>query len=141
MQSLIKDSDTSVGSIRACASSFSDSLLGGEHHIFLEPTMTVEVDVPTKYVGDVLSDLTVKRRGKITDIAARDETGRSCVTVLVPFAEMLGYATSLRSMTQGVYYCIELVAGYFNCWRIGEALFSMEFAEYSITDKSIVDKF
>ena len=101
VKSLIKDNDTSIGSIRACAATMCDGLLRGEHHEFLEPTMNVEVDVPAKYVGDVLSDLTVKRRGRIKDIIARDEIGRSSVTVHVPFAEMLGYATTLRSITQG----------------------------------------
>ncbi len=66
--------------------------------VLLEPVMRVEVVVPEEYMGDIMSDLT-GRRGKITSIEARG--GTQIVNARVPLSEMFGYATDLRSRTQG----------------------------------------
>ena len=66
--------------------------------ILLEPVMRVEVVVPEEYMGDVMGDLN-GRRGRIKSMEARG--GTQLVTAFVPLAEMFGYATDLRSRTQG----------------------------------------
>lgn len=66
--------------------------------IILEPAMKVEVTVPENYMGDVIGDLN-SRRGKIQDMEGR--LNLQVITAKVPLAEMFGYATSLRSLTQG----------------------------------------
>ncbi len=66
--------------------------------ILLEPVMKVVVTTPEPNMGDVIGDLNSKR-AKIQDM--EDITGRKVVTAFVPLAEMFGYATQLRSMTQG----------------------------------------
>jgi len=64
----------------------------------LEPIVKVEVVLPEEYLGDVIGSLN-SRRGKILNMEAR--TGSQIVTANVPLAEMFGYTTDLRSMTQG----------------------------------------
>jgi elongation factor G len=64
----------------------------------LEPTMKVEVTVPENYMGEVIGDLN-SRRGKINAMDSRGNL--QVITAHVPLAEMFGYATSLRSLTQG----------------------------------------
>jgi elongation factor G len=64
----------------------------------LEPVMQVEVVVPNEYMGEVLGDLN-GRRGRIRGM--EDRAGAKVVLVHVPLAEMFGYATDLRSRTQG----------------------------------------
>ncbi|NIV03666.1 elongation factor G [Candidatus Saccharibacteria bacterium] len=66
--------------------------------ILLEPIMEVEVVVPEEYLGDVIGDLN-GRRGKVSGILPRKDA--QVVQASVPLAEMFGYATSLRSNTQG----------------------------------------
>jgi elongation factor G len=66
--------------------------------VILEPVMSVEVVVPPEYMGDVIGDLN-SRRGKIRGM--EDRAGAKVVTAHVPLAEMFGYATDLRSRTQG----------------------------------------
>jgi len=66
--------------------------------VLLEPLMSVEVVTPEEYMGDVIGDLN-SRRGKITHLEAR--AGAQQISSFVPLAEMFGYATQLRSMTQG----------------------------------------
>ncbi|MDH5174183.1 MAG: elongation factor G [Elusimicrobiota bacterium] len=66
--------------------------------VLLEPVMKLEVVVPENYLGDVLDDLNV-RRTRITKIDRRSQMG--IVDGFAPLAEMFGYATSLRSLTQG----------------------------------------
>ncbi|MDD2672628.1 MAG: elongation factor G [Syntrophales bacterium] len=68
------------------------------HPILLEPIMSVEVVAPKEYMGDVIGSLS-SRRGKIVSIESR--TGSEAVNAEVPLAEMFGYATDLRSKTQG----------------------------------------
>ena len=64
----------------------------------LEPVMGVEVIVPEQYMGDVIGDLN-SRRGKIDQMEPRDKA--RVIKAFVPLAEMFGYATDLRSQTQG----------------------------------------
>ena len=66
--------------------------------IILEPIMKVEVTVPEEYMGDVMGDLNSKR-GRIQQMS--DRGNAKIINALVPLAEMFGYATNLRSMTQG----------------------------------------
>ena len=68
------------------------------HPILLEPIMSVEVVVPKEYLGDVISSLS-SRRGKIVSIESRP--GSEAINAEVPLGEMFGYATDLRSKTQG----------------------------------------
>lgn len=84
--------------------------------VLLEPIMKVEVETPDEYMGDVMGDLN-SRRGKILGMEAKGTV--QTINAEVPLAEMLGYATSLRSMTKGR-------AGY-----------SMEFEKYSEVPKHI----
>ena len=66
--------------------------------VLLEPVMKVDVIVPDDYLGNVIGDLT-SRRGMVQGQESR--TGATQVTAHVPLAEMFGYATDLRSRTQG----------------------------------------
>ncbi len=66
--------------------------------VLLEPVMRVEVVVPEEYMGDIMGDLN-SRRGRIQSMEARG--GTQIVTARVPLSEMFGYATDLRSSTQG----------------------------------------
>ncbi len=66
--------------------------------VLLEPVMKVEVVVPEEYMGDVLGDLNA-RRGRVEGMEAR--AGAQVIEARVPLAEMFGYATDLRSKTQG----------------------------------------
>ena len=68
------------------------------HPVLLEPVMRVEVVVPEEYMGDIMGDIN-SRRGKITAMEARG--GTQIVRSRVPLSEMFGYATDLRSRTQG----------------------------------------
>ena len=78
--------------------------------VLLEPIMMVEVDTPEKYMGDVMGDLS-SRRGRILGMETKGD--RQIIKSEVPLSEMLGYATSLRSMTQGrTGYSME-----FECYR------------------------
>ena len=87
--------------------------------ILLEPVMKVEVLVPQDFMGDVIGDLN-SRRGKVQGIKAR--VGSQAVEAMVPLGEMFGYATSLRSKTQG------------------RATYSMEFAQYEPVPKQLADQ-
>ncbi len=66
--------------------------------VLLEPIMEVEVTTPEEFMGDVIGDLN-KRRGRVQGMEARGNA--QVIKALVPLAEMFGYATDLRSMTQG----------------------------------------
>lgn len=87
--------------------------------ILLEPIMDVEVVTPEEYLGDVMGDLN-SRRGKIEGFSARKDA--QVIKSIVPLAEMFGYATILRSMTQG------------------RAIYTMQFAYYSEVPKSIAEE-
>jgi elongation factor G len=66
--------------------------------VILEPQMKVEVEVPEEFMGDVIGDVS-KRRGQVNGMD--DRAGNKIVNAFVPLAEMFGYSTDLRSMTQG----------------------------------------
>jgi len=68
------------------------------HPVLLEPIMSVEVVVPEEYMGDVISDLNA-RRGRVEGMELRGTT--QIIRASVPLSEMFGYATELRSRTQG----------------------------------------
>jgi elongation factor G len=85
----------------------------------LEPIMAVEVVTPEEYMGDVMGDLN-SRRGKIVGMSPRKDA--QVIKSLVPLAEMFGYSTILRSMTQG------------------RAIYSMELSHYDEAPKSISDQ-
>jgi elongation factor G len=68
------------------------------HPVLLEPVMRVEVVVPEEYMGDVIGDIT-SRRGHLQSMEARG--GSQVINSRVPLSEMFGYATDLRSRTQG----------------------------------------
>ncbi|MGO9117178.1 MAG: elongation factor G [Desulfomonilaceae bacterium] len=87
--------------------------------ILLEPIMDVEVVTPGEFLGDVLGDLTA-RRGKILGMESR--SGIQTVGVRVPLARMFGYATDLRSLTQG------------------RATFTMQFSHYEPAPQSVTEK-
>jgi elongation factor G len=64
----------------------------------LEPVMSVEVVVPEEYMGDVIGDLN-SRRGRIEGLELRGTS--QIIKSMVPLAQMFGYATDMRSLTQG----------------------------------------
>ena len=66
--------------------------------VLLEPMMKVEITVPEEYMGDVIGDVN-SRRGRMEGMEAVN--GAQIIRAFVPLAEMFGYATSLRSRTQG----------------------------------------
>ena len=66
--------------------------------VIMEPIMKVSVIVPEEYMGDVIGDLN-SRRGQIQGMEAR--TGAQQIDAFVPLSEMFGYATDMRSRTQG----------------------------------------
>jgi elongation factor G len=68
------------------------------HPVLLEPVMSVEIVVPEEYMGDVIGDIN-SRRGRIEGMELRG--GSQIIRAMVPLAEMFGYATDIRSRTQG----------------------------------------
>ncbi|MEM1278468.1 MAG: elongation factor G [Cyanobacteria bacterium P01_H01_bin.152] len=86
--------------------------------VLLEPTMKVEVEVPEDFLGDVIGDLNA-RRGHIEGMGS--EEGITKVTAKVPLAEMFGYATDIRSKTQG------------------RGIFSMEFSHYEEVPRTVAE--
>jgi len=87
--------------------------------VLLEPMMKVEVIIPEEYMGDIMGDIT-SRRGRVEGMEARGNA--QVVRAMVPLAEMFGYATSLRSNTQG------------------RGVFSMVFDHYEDVPKSISEE-
>lgn len=87
--------------------------------VLLEPMMKVEVTVPDEYLGDVMGDIS-SRRGNLTGTEMRN--GIMAVNAYIPLSEMFGYATDLRSKTQG------------------RGNFSMQFDHYSEIPKSLAEK-
>jgi elongation factor G len=67
--------------------------------ILLEPVMKVEVTAPDDYTGDIIGNL-ASRRGEVKGMEPRGE-GASSIRATVPLANMFGYATDIRNMTQG----------------------------------------
>ncbi|WP_280772123.1 elongation factor G [Salipaludibacillus daqingensis] len=87
--------------------------------VLLEPLMKVEVVMPEEYMGDIMGDIT-SRRGRVEGMEARGNA--QTVRAMVPLAEMFGYATSLRSNTQG------------------RGTYSMHFDHYEEVPKSISEE-
>jgi elongation factor G len=87
--------------------------------VLLEPIMDVEVTTPEEYLGDVMGDLN-SRRGKIEGFTPRRDA--QVIKATAPLSEMFGYATRLRSMTQG------------------RAIYTMQFAHYSPVPKSVAEE-
>jgi len=87
--------------------------------VLLEPIMKVEVVLPDEYMGDIIGDLN-SRRGRIEGMEARP--GTQIVKALVPLSSMFGYATDMRSRTQG------------------RATYTMHFAHYEEVPKQIADE-
>jgi elongation factor G len=86
--------------------------------VLLEPMMKVEVEVPENFLGDVMGDLN-SRRGQIEGMGS--DQGLAKVTAKVPLAEMFGYATDIRSKTQG------------------RGIFSMEFSHYDEVPRNVAE--
>ena len=86
--------------------------------VLLEPMMKVEVEAPEDFLGDVMGDLN-SRRGQIEGMGSED--GITTVTSRVPLAEMFGYATDIRSKTQG------------------RGSFSMEFSQYEEVPRNVAE--
>ena len=87
--------------------------------VILEPVMAVEAVTPEQYMGDVIGDLNSKR-GQVNEMT--DRANAKVISAEVPLSEMFGYATALRSMTQG------------------RASYSMEFKQYQEVPKSVAEE-
>ncbi|MDD3594736.1 MAG: elongation factor G [Candidatus Gastranaerophilales bacterium] len=89
--------------------------------VILEPIMKVEIEVPEDFLGDVIGDIS-SRRGRIEGMGAIEGAGIQKVNAMVPLAEMFGYATDIRSKTQG------------------RGTFSMEFSNYEQVPTNIKEE-
>lgn len=87
--------------------------------VLLEPIMKVEIETPEEYMGDVIGDVN-RRRGMVVGMED-NPSGSKMIKAEIPLAEMFGYATDLRSITQG------------------RATYAMEFKKYAETPKSIAE--
>ncbi|MCZ6777852.1 MAG: elongation factor G [Acidobacteria bacterium] len=87
--------------------------------VLLEPVMAVEAVTPQEFMGDVIGDLN-SRRGRVQDMESR--AGTQIIKAIVPLSEMFGYATDLRSLTQG------------------RATYTMHFSRYEETPKNISEE-
>ncbi|WP_213179851.1 elongation factor G [Enterococcus lactis] len=93
------DVDSNETAFRVAASMALRAAAKKANPVILEPIMAVEVVIPEDYLGDVMGHVTA-RRGRVEGMEAR-AGGQQVVRAMVPFAEMFGYATTLRSATQG----------------------------------------
>jgi elongation factor G len=110
--------DSNENAFRMAASmAFKDGMRRA-HPILLEPMMAVEVETPEEKMGDVMGDLSA-RRGMIQGM--EDLGGGKAIRAEVPLAEMFGYSTTLRSLTQG------------------RATYTMEFKHYTEAPKQIAE--
>jgi len=113
------DVDSSEMAFKIAGSmAFKEALAKADERL-LEPMMKVETIVPDQYLGDVVGDIN-SRRGRIENIDTR--MGEQSVHSFVPLSEMFGYATDLRSRTQG------------------RGLYSMQFDHYEEVPKSVAEK-
>jgi len=87
--------------------------------VLLEPMMSVEVETPEDYAGTVMGDLS-SRRGMVQGMEDMVGGGKA-IRAEVPLSEMFGYATTLRSLTQG------------------RATYTMEFKQYAEAPKNVAD--
>ncbi|MBQ6950388.1 MAG: elongation factor G [Clostridia bacterium] len=113
------DVDSSEMAFKIAGSmAFKEALAKADERL-LEPMMKVETIVPDQYLGDVVGDIN-SRRGRIDNIETR--MGEQSVHSFVPLSEMFGYATDLRSRTQG------------------RGMYSMQFDHYEEVPKSVAEK-
>ena len=110
------DVDSSEMAFKIAGSMCFKTAMAKSNPALLEPVMRVEVTVPEEYMGDVIGDVT-SRRGRIEGMEAL--SGAQIIRAMVPLAEMFGYATDLRSKTQG------------------RGNYAMEFAAYEEVPKSV----
>ncbi|MCK5286557.1 MAG: elongation factor G [Thermodesulfovibrionia bacterium] len=108
--------DSSEMAFKIAASMAFKSAAEKAHPVMLEPIMSIEVVTPEEYMGDVIGDLN-SRRGKVQSITQRAKA--QVITAEVPLSAMFGYATDLRSKTQG------------------RAMYSMQFSHYDEVPKNI----
>ena len=87
--------------------------------VLLEPIMKVEVEMPDEYLGDVMGNIN-RRRGMVTGTDMVN--GLQVINAQIPLGEMFGYATDLRSLTQG------------------RGTYNMEFSHYAEVPRNIADK-
>ncbi len=113
------DVDSSEMAFKIAASMALKNAVSKCNPVILEPLMRVEVVMPEEYLGDIMGDIT-SRRGRVEGMEARGNA--QVVKAFVPLAQMFGYATSLRSNTQG------------------RGTFSMHFDHYEETPKSIAEE-
>jgi elongation factor G len=113
------DVDSSEVAFKIAGSMAFKEAARGAQPVLLEPVMHVEVVVPEEYMGEVIGDLN-SRRGRVVSIEAR--VGSQVITSTVPLSEMFGYATDLRSLTQG------------------RANYTMHFLRYEETPKNISEE-
>jgi elongation factor G len=113
------DVDSSEMAFKICSSICVKEALGKAKPVLLEPVMRIEVTVPEQYMGPVNGDL-ISRRGRLegTEIAG----GTHIVKAMVPLSEMFGYATELRSRTQG------------------RGSFSMHFGQYEEVPRNLAEE-
>jgi elongation factor G len=110
--------DSSDMAFKIAASIGFKDLAAKAHPIALEPIMSLEVVLPEEFLGDVIADLSA-RRGKIIGVEAHK--GTQAVKAEAPLAGMFGYATDLRSLTQG------------------RATYTMQFARYSPVPAALME--
>lgn len=113
------DVDSNEMAFKIAASMALKNAVSKVNPVLLEPIMKVEVVIPEEYLGDIMGDIT-SRRGRVEGMDARGNA--QVVRAMVPLAEMFGYATSLRSNTQG------------------RGVFSMVFDHYEDVPKSISEE-
>ena len=111
--------DSSEMAFKIAASKALQNVVKKATPIILEPVMKVEVTTPESSMGDVIGDLNSKR-AKINEMT--DRSNAKVISAFVPLSEMFGYATSLRSMTQG------------------QASSSMEFDHYEEVPRNVAEK-
>ena len=113
------DVDSNEMAFKVAASMAVKQLKEQAKAVILEPMMRVEVVIPEEYMGDIMGDVT-SRRGRVEGMEARGNA--QVVKAMVPLSEMFGYATSLRSRTQG------------------RGTYSMHFDHYEEVPKSIAEE-
>ena len=112
------DVDSSELAFKIAGSMAIKNALKSAGSILLEPIMEVEIIVPEEYMGDVIGDMN-SRRGKVSGILPRKDA--QVIEAFVPLSDMFGYATNLRSLTQG------------------RAIYSMQFDHYASIPQNIAE--
>ncbi|WP_434400947.1 elongation factor G [Planococcus sp. 11815] len=113
------DVDSNEMAFKVAASMALKNAVSKVNPVILEPIMKVEIVIPEEYLGDIMGDVT-SRRGRVEGMDARGNA--QVVRSMVPLSEMFGYATNLRSNTQG------------------RGVFSMHFDHYEEVPKSIAEE-